>query len=93
MSDRRLAGFYVTPQMMYQVLHGWKKDGEVCLFHLDFPIDAKFISTNWEAQRQAFLMVFEHESFDIIQEGCSITINSPYVEKITIPSEILKETK
>lgn len=38
----------------------------------DLPPDAKLVAVHYDYVRQGFAMVFEHESFDRVPEGCML---------------------
>ena len=83
--ERRLAAIRVTPEMMFMLLNGWKQNEYIQLPKLDWPTNARFISANWEAERQAFFMIFEHDSFPAVLEGDLIQAFSPELEIIKTP--------
>ena len=93
MSDRRLAGIYVSPEFMYVAIHGWRSEKVISLFKLDWPIDVIFQSCNWVAEKRAFLMIFEHDSFPVNPEGQRVKILSPEIIRVNIPEEDNKEAK
>jgi len=83
--ERRLAAIRVTPEMMFMLLNGWKQNEYIQLPNLNWPANAGFISANWEVDRQAFFMVFEHDSFPVVLEGDMIQVFSPNLEIIKVP--------
>lgn len=85
--NRHLSALSVTPKLMYTLLHGWRGNDSIELPKLDWPIDAVFISANWEYERQTFFMVFEHPSFPEVKEGERIERVGPPIESIKLKYE------
>jgi len=82
--SRHLAGINVLPQLIYDILHFWRTSKTIRLPYIDFPIDARLVSTDWQSEKQAFLLVFEHESFKAINPGDMIPILNPTFELVTL---------
>lgn len=68
---RRLYGFYMTPE----VLGVFCRDGVRTLQVVSpVPHDAKFWTSWFDPSRNAYVVVFEHDSFQAVPEGATIPI-------------------
>lgn len=75
--ERRMKRFPVSSEVLTTLLAGVSQDSQYihsCWFK-DLPSDAQFVTARWEAERNCFVCVYYHDSFDIVEEGSEIPVS------------------
>ena len=63
-------GFRVTPRMMEY----FSKKGTIRIKESSIPENARWVSAFFDGLTQDFVVIFEHESFEDLPEGCYIPV-------------------
>ena len=85
--SRHIAGINVHPQLIYDILHRWRTSKTIQLPCLEFPVNAQLVSTDWQSEKQAFLLIFEHESFEEVNPGELIPILNTTFKLVTLSTD------
>lgn len=81
-SDRRLRSFILVPEILAAFVLPGKR---VVKIHSTLPKTARFFSSFYDYERRAYVVVFEDESFELVQPGAAIPLGpSPIVQTIAV---------
>jgi hypothetical protein len=62
--EKRLKGFAITAELV----------ADIIAKHHDLPDDAEYRMTNYDIDRDAFVLYLSHPSFELVPECCAIPI-------------------